>query len=107
MVCRDSLLSDLTGSKLRPALVLADAGRGDWVLCQITSRAYADSRAVELVAKNFSKGGPKVASFARRGKLFTASAGIFLQQAGVLDSVTSRKVIGSVIALVCPPQDVP
>lgn len=29
--------SDLTGSKLRPALVLADTGRGDVRLCQITS----------------------------------------------------------------------
>jgi mRNA interferase MazF len=24
--------SDLTASKLRPAVVLADAGRGDWIL---------------------------------------------------------------------------
>ena len=29
--------SDLSQSKLRPAVVLADAGRGDWVLCQVTS----------------------------------------------------------------------
>jgi mRNA interferase MazF len=26
--------SDLSQSKIRPALVLADAGRGDWILCQ-------------------------------------------------------------------------
>ena len=25
--------SDLSASKLRPALVLANAGKGDWVLC--------------------------------------------------------------------------
>lgn len=25
--------SDLSQSKIRPALVLADVGRGDWVLC--------------------------------------------------------------------------
>ena len=30
--------SDLSAQKLRPALVLADAGRDDWVLCQITSK---------------------------------------------------------------------
>jgi hypothetical protein len=40
--------SDLSESKLRPAVVLADAGRGDWVLCQVTSNPYSDSRAVEL-----------------------------------------------------------
>ena len=32
--------SDLTASKLRPAVVLAEAGRGDCVLCQITSKCY-------------------------------------------------------------------
>jgi len=26
--------SDLSEAKLRPAVVLADAGRGDWILCQ-------------------------------------------------------------------------
>jgi mRNA interferase MazF len=28
--------SDLSQTKLRPAVVRADAGRGDWVLCQVT-----------------------------------------------------------------------
>jgi len=36
--------SDLRQSKLRPAVVLAEAGRGDWLLCQITSKSYGDSR---------------------------------------------------------------
>ena len=40
--------SDLSQSKLRPAVVLADAGRGDWILCQMTSKSYADPRAVQL-----------------------------------------------------------
>jgi mRNA interferase MazF len=30
-------LSDLSETKLRPAVALADAGRGDWILCQVTS----------------------------------------------------------------------
>ncbi len=29
--------SDLSAAKVRPAVVLADVGRGDWVLCQVTS----------------------------------------------------------------------
>lgn len=32
--------SNLSQSKLRPAVCLADAGRRDWVLCQITSNRY-------------------------------------------------------------------
>jgi mRNA interferase MazF len=34
--------SDLSQSKVRPAVCLADAGRGDRVLCQITSNPYGD-----------------------------------------------------------------
>ena len=35
--------SDLSQSKLRPAVVLANAGRGDQILCQITSKRYGDA----------------------------------------------------------------
>ncbi len=42
--------SDLTRTKMRPAVVLADAGRDDWILCQITSNPYGDTRSVILVA---------------------------------------------------------
>jgi len=48
--------SDLSQAKLRPAVVLADAGRGDWILCQVTSNQYGDPRAVPLVEEDFSSG---------------------------------------------------
>ncbi len=40
--------SDLTSAKLRPACVLAAIGRGDVILCQITSKPYAVPKAVEF-----------------------------------------------------------
>lgn len=43
-------LSDLTATKLRPAIVLAAAGRNDWVLCQITRNPYADKHRQIVVA---------------------------------------------------------
>lgn len=49
--------SDLSASKLRPALLLAAAGKGDWLLCQITSNPYADPRAVTLAQADFAEGG--------------------------------------------------
>jgi len=54
--------SDLSQSKLRPAVVLADCGRGDWLLCQITSNPYSDSRAVQLVDSDFRAGSLRVTS---------------------------------------------
>ena len=38
--------SDLSQTKLRPTVVLADAGRGDWILCQITSYSAVSSSPV-------------------------------------------------------------
>jgi mRNA interferase MazF len=39
---------DLSQAKVRPAVCLADAGRGDWVLCQITSGPYGEPGAVPV-----------------------------------------------------------
>jgi len=61
--------SDLSATKLRPALLLADAGKGDWVLCQITSNPYADAHAVLLSEEDFVEGGLQRISYARPGKL--------------------------------------
>ncbi|MEO6320583.1 MAG: MazF family transcriptional regulator [Polaromonas sp.] len=78
--------SDLSAQKLRPALVLADAGRGDWLLCQITSKPYTDDQAVELVQADFAAGGLQRVSYARQSKLFTAHASLISATAGELDS---------------------
>ena len=66
--------SDLSRSKLRPAVVLADVGRGDRVLCQVTSKQYGDSSALKLDEADFASGSLQVTSYVRPGKLFTASA---------------------------------
>ena len=39
--------SDLSEAKLRPAVALADAGRDDWILCQVTTNPYGDPNAIE------------------------------------------------------------
>ena len=64
--------SDLSQAKLRPAVVLANVGRGDWILCQITSNPYGDARAILLTDAGFAVVALRVTSYARPGKLFTA-----------------------------------
>jgi len=91
--------SDLSQSKLRPAVCLADAGRGDWVLCQITSNAYGDSRAIALDDPDFVSGGLNVASYARPAKLFTAHERLIAQSVGKLRDETFRRVVDAVVAL--------
>jgi mRNA interferase MazF len=92
--------SDLSGSRLRPAVVLADAGRGDFVACQVTSNRDADPRAVELAPASFAAGGLRVVSFARPGKLFTAHVSIVAKRVGRLTDVARDDIKNGVIELV-------
>ena len=89
--------SDLTQSKLRPAVVLAAADRGDWVLCQVTSKPYGDRRAVELTSADFVVGGLRLVSYARPAKLFTAHESLLVAEAGKSSAASLRKVIGVVV----------
>lgn len=91
--------SDLSQSKLRPAVVLADAGRGDWILCQVTSNAYADPRALELRESDFKSGGLQRASYARPAKLFTAHQGLVVSQVGELRAESLKSLMDRVISI--------
>ena len=83
--------SDLTRSKLRPALLLADAGRGDWIAGQITSNPYADPRAVVLQDAAFEQGGLQRVSYVRPGKLFGLMSGLSGAPKAGCKSACSRK----------------
>ncbi len=78
---------------MRPALVLADAGRGDLVLCQVTSRPYGDARAEPLTAADFAAGGLPVDSCIRSAKLFTAHRDLVYVTAGTLQSDAHRRIV--------------
>ena len=88
--------SDLSASKLRPALLLADAGKGDWLLCQITSNPYADTRAVTLADADFADGGLQRISHARASKLFTAHESLFQRAVGQLKAERHAQVVEAV-----------
>ena len=91
--------SDLSQTKLRPAAVLADAGRGDWILCQVTSKPYGDARAIQLEEASFAVGSLRVMSYARPGKLFTASQGLIVAEVGKLKPGPFRQITDAVVIL--------
>jgi len=77
--------SDLSQTKVRPAVCLADAQNGDWILCQVTSSPYGDPIALSLSAVDFESGGLLGHSFARPAKLFTAHQSKVLRVVGKLN----------------------
>jgi mRNA interferase MazF len=48
--------SDQSQTKLRPAVVLADVGRDDWILGQVTSKLYGDPATMVLEEAAFASG---------------------------------------------------
>ncbi len=91
--------SDLSQAKLRPAIVLADAGRNDWVLCQVTSNPYGDANAITLTSVSFEVGSLHATSYARPGKLFTASRELMVSHVGQLSNQPHREIVAAVVRL--------
>ena len=87
---------------MRPAVVLAYAGRGDWILCQITSNPYGDSRSITITDEDFQEGSLHVTSYARPGKLFTANGELISGQVGMLKTITLGNLIDEIVALLKP-----
>jgi len=77
----------------------AGAGRGDWVLCQITSKSYADRGAALLESGDFAKGSLQVTSYARPGKLFTANISLIASEIGTLAPTAFERVLNAVFDL--------
>ena len=89
--------SDLSHAKLRPALVLANAGREEFILAQITSKPYADSRAFKIADQDFLSGSLRVISYVRPAKLFTAHTSLIKADVGRLKPDVLRSVIRCIV----------
>ncbi len=91
--------SNLSKSKRRPALILAEAGRGDFLLCQITSKQYGDLHALPLCESDFASGSISRDSFIRVAKIFTGSQALILGVAGHLTHSKLSDVIHQLVDL--------
>ena len=90
---------DLSKSKRRPALVLAEVGRGDFLLCQITSKQYGDRHAIPLCESDFASGSISRDSFIRVAKIFTGSQALMLGVAGHVNHSKLSEVIRQLVDL--------
>jgi mRNA interferase MazF len=91
--------SNLSHTKLRPALVLAYAQRNDWILCQITSKSYNDNKAIRIDEVDYKNGGLNLVSFVRPGKLFTANEALINKNVATLTDASHEKVINTILQL--------
>ena len=92
--------SDLSSSKRRPALVLADLQGDDIILCQITSKINNDNYGVALDNTNLTSGKLLVESNIRPNRLFTADKKLILYTLGHINSSKYQQVVNMIIELI-------
>ncbi len=84
--------SDLSSAKIRPCLVLADVGMGDWALCEITSRQQSRPGDIELTQNDMRHGQLLRDSWARPGRLHTLNASLFGKTVGAVTHTKRAQV---------------
>lgn len=94
--------SDLSESKRRPALVLADLSGDDIILCQIASQFIKDSSAVFLTGGDFRDGTLKADSYIRPNRLFTADKRIIAYKTGTISAAKYQEVFDMLTNLFKP-----
>ena len=92
--------SDLSSSKKRPALVLADLQTDDIILCQITSQFVKDNNSVELRISDYSRGSLNKTSNIRPNRLFTADKRIILRTVGTVKPEILQHVIKNLFEII-------
>ena len=90
--------TNLRDSKKRPALVLADAGPEDWVVCRI-SRSHPGGREIALAARDLSAGRLDYASWVHPDHLITLDEKIFERTVGRLTDAKTAEILTAVRGL--------
>jgi mRNA-degrading endonuclease toxin of MazEF toxin-antitoxin module len=85
--------SDLKSKKYRPALVVAVVDFDNLILCQITSKPYSSTMAIQLSEQDFASGSLPVTSYIRPDKLFTANESIVSTKYGRLKPDRLRETL--------------
>lgn len=89
--------SDLSGTKKRPALVLAAVSNGELICTMLTSRQKADR--CEHVIAAWREAGLIKPTVVRIARLFTIDRSVVLRKLGSLEVREFREVLAKVVAL--------
>jgi mRNA interferase MazF len=92
--------SDLSSSKRRPALVLADLEGEDIILCQITSKNARDNSVIPLENSDLLSGSLSTSSNIRPNRLFTADKKIIAYTLGQISQSKYSEVVEMIIELI-------
>lgn len=92
--------SDLSMSKRRPALVVADLKGNDVILTQITTNYHVDGYSISLRQSDFHSGGIDHDSNIRPNRLFTADSRRIFKTAGKISKQKTDEVINRIVQII-------
>ena len=91
--------TDLSGVKDRPAVVLADVGMRDWILCEITSVGQVRPGDIAIANSDMQVGRLRRRSRVRPSRLHTLNEGVFRRTIGRLTDAKLAEILAAVRAL--------
>ena len=92
--------SDLSTSKKRPALVVADLKGDDVILTQITTNYHVDGYSISLKQSDFQTGGIDHDSNIRPNRLFTADTKRIFKTAGKISKLKTDEVVNRIVQII-------
>lgn len=90
--------SDLTDTKLRPALIIVNLEGDDFILCQITSKSHGDY-SISLKENEFKEGSLQTDSNILPNKIFTADESLIEFKVGSLKTEKLNQVTKRLIEI--------
>ena len=94
--------TDLSQSKVRPAIVLADVGNlgePDWIVCEITTSPVRRVRETAIGVDDLQAGTLRSGSKARIDRLATINERVFLRTIGRLNDAKRAEILTAVRGL--------
>ena len=88
--------TNLSEVKSRPAVVLADVGMGDWILCEITSRRRQRPGDIEITTNDWEHGVLERDSWARPARLHALHESLFRETVGHLKEPKLAEILSAV-----------
>lgn len=91
--------TDLSASKSRPVVVVANVQMGDWVVCPITGSRQRRPEDIEIHSEDVESGELRRSSWVRVNRLYTLNQSLFNQVVGRLTDAKIAEITAAVRSL--------
>ena len=91
--------TDLSDLKVRPAVLLAEVGLSDWIVCEVTSSRLVLPRRIEIYRRDLQAGRLDRQSWARPDRLFALHESVFQRTVGRLTAAKLAEILAATRSL--------